>query len=62
MPSVLRPVLLVFLDPKVKATNSPENAVYRGQINGQARAQACQEWLSEVHLECLGASVERPVL
>ena len=26
-PSVARPVLLVFLDPKMKATNSPENAI-----------------------------------
>ena len=26
-PSVARPVLLVFLDPKIKATNSPENAI-----------------------------------
>ena len=27
-PSVARPVLLVFLDPKMKATNSPGNAIY----------------------------------
>ena len=26
-PSVATPVLLVFLDPKMKATNSPENAI-----------------------------------
>ena len=26
-PSVARPVLLVFLEPKMKATNSPENAI-----------------------------------
>ena len=39
-PSVATPVLLVFSGPKMKATNSPENAINFGHINGQTHAEA----------------------
>ena len=46
-PSVARPVLLVFLEPKMKATNSPENAIYLWTHQWpNPRPGLCQEWLS----------------
>ena len=59
-PSVARPILLVFLDPKMKATNSPENAIQllTHHINGQTHAQALLRMVErEEYLECLGAQV-----
>ena len=58
-----RPVLLGILDPKMKAANSAEN---RNSSLDTSMAKPTPKHLlrmveREVHLECLGASVERPV-
>ena len=49
-PSTARPVSLVFLDPKMKATNSAENAIHLWIRQWPSpRPSICQEWLSAKH-------------
>ena len=62
-PSMVRPVLLQFLDTKkMKATNSAKNAIHLWMRQCKPTPKHLLRMVErEVHLECLGASVERPV-
>ena len=61
-PSMARPVSLVLLDPKMKATNSAENAIHLDTSMAKPTPKDLSRRVERgVHSECLGASVERPV-